>query len=142
MKRFLETAKGLALSIVLLTIAIVLLKYLFIPAMAVTLVVVFWKKKFYQGINRLSRILYTAALSIDQFANVAFQEFWNLTLRKNTGYKFGNPDETISGVLGKNKRDGTLSGIGKALDYILDKLDPGHSINSIEDDEESETQDS
>ncbi|MGY0426335.1 MAG: hypothetical protein ACWIPI_05830 [Polaribacter sp.] len=37
--------------------------------------------------------------------------------------------------LGKNKKLGTLSKIGKKLDWLLDKLDPNHSINSIEIDE-------
>jgi 8-oxo-dGTP diphosphatase len=41
-------------------------------------------------------------------------------------------DETISSVLGKNKKANTLSKIGKGLDWILDILDKNHSIKSIE----------
>lgn len=138
MKNFLSALKSLGLSLILLTIALVLFRILFIPAIVVSLVSVFYKKKLYQGVNRIARITYVAALSIDQFANVAFQEFWNITLIKKQGYKFGNPDETISGVLGKNKKRNTLSKIGKTLDFILDKLDPNHSIKSIEQDENND----
>jgi len=54
----------------------------------------------------------------------------------------GYPDETISSRLGKRKlsRGGVLSwrdwcGIAKPLDWVLDKLDPGHTVNAVEGDE-------
>ena len=50
----------------------------------------------------------------------------------NPGYKFGDEDETISSVLGKNKLTKTLTKTGKTLDWILEKLDRNHSIESIE----------
>ena len=51
---------------------------------------------------------------------------------KKRGYKFGNRDETISSALGRNKRLGTLTRFGIFIDKILDKLDPDHSLNSID----------
>ena len=54
----------------------------------------------------------------------------------------GYPDETISSRLGKLKiqRGGQLTwgdwcGVALPLDWILDKIDPGHSIDAIEYDE-------
>ena len=49
--------------------------------------------------------------------------------------KFGNPDETISSVIGKNKRANALTKTGRALSFLLDWVDSNHSLKSIEDDE-------
>jgi hypothetical protein len=49
--------------------------------------------------------------------------------------KFGNEDETISGVIGKNKRLNTLTFAGRLLDKLLDTIDKNHSIDAIEEDE-------
>lgn len=75
---------------------------------------------------------YRFALAIDQMGNVAMQDLFNDILISNDGYKFGNVDETISSVLGKNEKAGTLSGLGKILVKILNFIDPGHALNSIE----------
>ncbi|MCY1502642.1 hypothetical protein D9M68_367430 [compost metagenome] len=75
-----------------------------------------------------------SALNLDILANREFRTFWNLTLRKSNGYKFGLTGETISSALGKNKRDGTLSSVGgKILAFIVDALDKNHCIKSITD---------
>lgn len=68
----------------------------------------------------------------DRLGNVLCKYLFNLLLIKRKSYKFGNGKETISSVLGKNKRDKTLTIIGRLLDYVLDKFDKNHSINSIE----------
>jgi hypothetical protein len=49
-----------------------------------------------------------------------------------TGHRFGDIEETISSVLGKNQLTGTLTGLGKALVWILDKIDNNHAIKSID----------
>ena len=72
------------------------------------------------------------AESIDQLGNRVMQYAFDKWLIQDKGYKFGNIDETVSSVLGKNKRDGTLARTGKFLDRILNKLDKNHSIDSIE----------
>ena len=93
----------------------------------------FYRRGWKSGWNRISDYFYDIALSIDQLGNVTCKELFNDTLISHKSEnKFGNPDETISSVLGKNKRDGTLTKAGKALDYILDKLDKDHTINSID----------
>jgi 8-oxo-dGTP diphosphatase len=73
------------------------------------------------------------AMSLDVFANVHASEIFNDILIKKGGYKFGNKQETISSVMGKNQRDGTLTIIGKGLRIILDVIEYGHCILSIND---------
>lgn len=76
------------------------------------------------------------ATAIDQYGNSLCSYLFNQIFIKRTGsvfpYKFGNIDETISSVLGKNKKQGTLTKFGRALDFILDMLDPNHSIDAID----------
>jgi hypothetical protein len=73
----------------------------------------------------------STAVNIDKFGNREFRTLWNKTLRIETGYKFGNPEETISSALGKNERDGTLSKAGKVLSWILNLIDKDHCKKSI-----------
>ena len=47
------------------------------------------------------------AIAIDQLGNVVMQDLFDDLMIKKEGHKFGNEDETISSVLGKNKRRGT-----------------------------------
>jgi hypothetical protein len=75
----------------------------------------------------------STALSIDIFANREFRASWNKFLRKSNGYSFGKLNETISRVLGKNQRDGTLTKTGIILCWILDKIDKDHCKKSIND---------
>jgi len=64
-------------------------------------------------------------IGIDQFGNALFG---------------GDPDETISSRLGKKKKKngGAIpwtSPIMKIIDWGLEKIDPNHSIDAIEEDE-------
>ncbi len=85
-----------------------------------------------RGIKGLGEYLLQLAISIDQLGNVLMQHLLNLLWKKPGGYPFGNRDETISSALGRNKRDRTLSAFGRAIDALLDRLDPNHSLNSID----------
>ena len=74
---------------------------------------------------RFGKYLLNILISIDQFGSAM------------TG---GDPDETISSRLGKLKRKhgGKIPWrhpFSKSIDWVLDKIDPGHSIGSIEEDE-------
>ena len=73
----------------------------------------------------------SSAVNLDRFGNSEFRTLFNLTLKKKEGYKFGNIEETISSVLGKNHRDNTLSFAGKVLVFILDTIDKNHCKKSI-----------
>lgn len=77
-------------------------------------------------LNVLSRFFWFVAYSLDQLGNVLCQYLFNDVLILPEGYKFGNPDETISGVLGKNKAEGTLRRPGKLLADLLNRIDPEH----------------
>jgi hypothetical protein len=90
---------------------------------------------FKSGYKNLDDYLFRCALATDQHANSFLAKLFNDIMIKTGGHKFGNPDETISSVLGKNKLMGKLSYFGKVLDFILHLLDNNHSIKSIEHDE-------
>jgi len=136
MKKFTSVTFQLLLNGLLAFIAVKLLKYLLIPAVITTLVMSFFRTKVGEGFLNVSQYLREVAVSVDQLGNVVCSDLFDVTLiKRKQGYRFGNPDETISGVLGKNQRLNTLSKVGKALNFILNKLDPNHSIKSIEDDE-------
>ncbi|GIW67771.1 MAG: hypothetical protein KatS3mg096_639 [Candidatus Parcubacteria bacterium] len=77
--------------------------------------------------------LYNEKISIlkDILGNVMGAYLFNDVLIKKDGYKFGRRYETISSVLGKNKRLGKLTFVGKVLCYILDKIDENHCEKSI-----------
>ena len=87
---------------------------------------------FTKGFRGLGAFLLQIAVSIDQLGNVMMQHLLNLLWIRPGGYAFGNRDETISSALGRNKRNGTLTGFGKGIDALLDFIDPNHSLNSID----------
>lgn len=73
------------------------------------------------------------AIGMDQYINGVCKYLFNfLLIHSDSHYKFGNVDETISSVIGKNKIVGSLSKLGLFVDAILERLDKGHSINSID----------
>jgi hypothetical protein len=75
----------------------------------------------------VSRLLYFLAYSIDQLGNVLASTLFDDTLIKgNSKYKFGNPDITISAVLGENKHRGTLTKAGVLLCKLLNWIDKDH----------------
>ena len=73
------------------------------------------------------------AIATDQYGNGLSKYLFNMLLiKKISVHKFGNIDETISSVIGKNKVAGTLTKLGIAVDILLDYLDPNHSIDAID----------
>lgn len=92
----------------------------------------FFKQLFSKGLRGINEYFLELAISIDQLGNVLMQHLFNALWIKKGGYQFGNRDETISSALGKNKQLGTLTNFGKAIDKILDSIDPNHSLNSID----------
>lgn len=82
------------------------------------------------------KYLYNIAVGIDQLGNIVCAQLFNITLiYPSSIHKFGNIDETISSVIGKNKRANTLTMVGRLLDKLLDAIDKNHSIDAIEEDE-------
>jgi hypothetical protein len=70
----------------------------------------------------------SSAMTIDKLANREFRTLWNKLLITKDGYVFGDINETISEVLGKNILKNTLSKTGKILVFILTKK---HCIDAI-----------
>ena len=68
----------------------------------------------------------------DQYGNALCKYFFNVLLITKEGYPFGNIDETISSVLGKNKAKNTLTLTGKFIAWVLDKLEKNHVENAID----------
>lgn len=77
-------------------------------------------------LNYLSQSALSLALSIDLMGNVICKDAFNATMRKQGGYGFGQYNETISSVLGKNKALGTLTDFGRLVANLLNFFDPGH----------------
>jgi len=82
--------------------------------------------------RKMRKLKLHMAISIDQFGNCACQHLFNDLLIHKSGYRFGNIDETISSVLGKNKRDNTLTWLGLFVANVLDALDKNHVLKSID----------
>jgi 8-oxo-dGTP diphosphatase len=80
----------------------------------------------------IDKYLFRIAKSIDQLGNVVCEHLFNVTLIKKNGYKFGNEDVTISHVLGVNKGFNNLTYTGKALAWLLNKIEKNHVEKAIE----------
>lgn len=89
----------------------------------------------YKEFKNADNHYFKIAVAIDQLGNVVACYLFNDIMIKKEGHKFGLPDETISSVIGKNYKSNTLTMAGKAMRWILDKIEYNHSVNSIEEDE-------
>jgi hypothetical protein len=98
-----------------------LVAYILLLPLTVINYFVVWDKNYFKS----------TAIDLDKFGNREFRSLFNKTLKLKKGVKFGNEKETISSVLGKNKRDNTLSKTGIIVCYILDAIDKNHCIKSI-----------
>ena len=73
----------------------------------------------YWYVSDKKRYFKSSALNIDKFANREFRTLWNKILITDNGYKFGNIEESISEVLGRNYLKGTLTKKGYKLVCLL-----------------------
>ena len=119
---------GTALAIV----ALFLSGLLFPVGLLLTFFVNLYKRRWKFSFKRLDQQFLSIATSIDASGNVVCKDLFNLILKQKNGYEFGNRKETISSVLGKNQRDNTLTGLGKSVAFVLDKIDPNHCLKSID----------
>lgn len=139
---------GLALKyfftkLLLLLVAIFLTFLLFPFAFLVAIIEGMVKNNVKNWLLKISNYFFNLALSIDQFGNVLCAPLFNLVLIKHkriwqfeslllVSYEFGNPDETISSVLGRNKLKNNLTYIGKTLAKILNLIEKDHVEKAIE----------
>lgn len=106
------------INLILLLIAIVL-SILFYPIGLVYAILT-------RGLKSLSKDSWDSTISIDKLGNVWCKHLFNDLLIHANGYRFGNPTDTISRVLGINKRDNTLYPLGRAVAFILNAIDKSH----------------
>ncbi len=111
------------------------MKNLFLLLIAIVLFSIFGTIGFvYSIIWRMMRsasvYFWEIAIAIDELGNTICQDLFNNTMRKKGGHKFGNSDETISQVLGELKKENKLLPIGKALAWVLNKIDENHVENA------------
>jgi 8-oxo-dGTP diphosphatase len=110
---------------------------LFFTAIALAVVftpfgVLFAVFSFKHFIKTLSNMMFVGAKSIDQFGNAFCFLFLNAVFIKNDSiHPFGDEDETISSVLGRNKLINNLTKTGILLDKILNFFDKNHSVDAI-----------
>jgi len=73
-------------------------------------------------------------IGLDQFANTALGPLLNLVGYRRLRGPWGDPDETISGVLGKLYLAGTLDRhpVARGVWWALEKLSPGHTFRAAE----------
>ena len=72
-------------------------------------------------------------IALDQLSNVLFGPLLNLALRPAVA-RFGDPDETLSSVFGKNAQAGQCRGC-QLICRVLGWISPNHCQRSIENDE-------
>ena len=63
---------------------------------------------------------------------IKHKRIWQFESLLLVSYEFGNPDETISSVLGRNKLKNNLTYIGKTLAKILNLIEKDHVEKAIE----------
>jgi hypothetical protein len=86
----------------------------------------------------INSIFYAIAYAIDQLGNVVCQFLFNDLMIKKDGTKFGNPDKTISYVLGINKQNNSLSGFGALIVAVLHCIDPYHVEKAVQQDQNND----
>ena len=80
----------------------------------------------------MKKYLWNILIWIDQGFNVILSPILNIFISNE--HDFGNPDETLSSVMGKQIRLGRCKGC-KLICKLLHWFDPDHCNKSIEDDE-------
>jgi hypothetical protein len=87
-------------------------------------------RRFFLGLNDK---VYRSAISNDQMANVWLKELLNDTCVKDGGHLYGDEDDTISDITGRNERDNKLTRFGWGFTKFLSKvLGANHSLESID----------
>lgn len=134
MKQALKLIISLINNLILIAIAIIVFTTLSIIGIIWSFVSLFKGRKIGVALMGVSHYFKSIALSIDQLGNVAFAGLLNYALINQDlikqAHQFGDPDETISEVLGWNEHLNTLSVTGKRLVTVLNWLDENHCEKS------------
>lgn len=68
---------------------------------------------------------------MDQFGNVCNKETLRILLTKRDGHLFGDEDDTVSYVIGRNKYKKKLTWFGRRIEAILNKCEKDHCTVAI-----------
>ncbi len=113
---------------IIILVAALIMLIIILPIVCVYMVL----KRLINGNGKMIKVWsWKVSRAIDVFANIHGSEIFNDLLIKKGGYKFGNPKETISSVLGKNQVEETLTILGNIIRAVLDIIEYGHCILSI-----------
>lgn len=124
------------MGIILLIVATVL-SCIFMPiGFVYSSIVLIVRNTFKDWWNRWNDYLYIMALGLDQLGNAVMQDLFNDLLLKPGAYRFGNPDQTLSYIFGKNKQLGKLNWLGLFIASVLDWLDPNHTDKAVKNEED------
>ena len=82
--------------------------------------------------NTLSEKIYKSATLFSQLGNVWMKELLNDVCVVSGGHQYGNEDDSISDITGRNLRDGTLTKTGIGLAKFLNLLGKDHALESID----------
>jgi hypothetical protein len=88
--------------------------------------------KWQSGLNHLGDWFKKLAISIDQFGNASAATMLNFMLRKKGGIDFGDEDDTISYVIGRNYYHNSLTIFGKMIRLILHLIDRNHVEKAVD----------
>lgn len=138
MKKKQSQWKKLAISIILLLVAVIL-SVILLP---VWIIYTLWmiidriifpttNNAFQKSVWYLASMIRGVAVGIDQIWNVVCRDLFNRILITQWWYKFWKPQETISSVLGHNQITWTLTDTWKRLVKILNKIEKDHCKKSI-----------
>jgi hypothetical protein len=86
--------------------------------------------------GQISEYFRKFAISLDQLGNVTCQWLLNATLIKVEGLCFGNEDQTVSYVLGRNKETKTLTIAGQLIAKMLNQWDTNHIEQAVKNEQE------
>lgn len=124
--------KRLFVALALWIISIILKYVIAIFSIVINTIYFVGSIKWKTGRSRLADHLMNRAISNDQHGNVCHAKTFQYLMTKPGGEKFGNPDDTISYVLGRNMCQGKLYILGKPIAKVLDLIEKDHLLISIE----------
>lgn len=93
----------------------------------------FYNNHIGNGFKNLNRKFYVMAASIDKYGNAVCSELFNdVLIKKESEYKFGKINQTISAVIGYNVKYNTLTKFGKTINNILNLFEKDHALKAME----------
>jgi len=88
--------------------------------------------KWQSGLNHLGDWFKKLAISIDQFGNASSATMLNFALRKKGGIDFGDEDDNISYIIGRNYYHNSLTIFGHLIRIMLHLIDRHHVQKAVD----------